>query len=100
MRNYRFPVARYGFTFAQLERIALRLALRTGRARLMWVNRKGRAHIIAEGAGGYRHVKTPDSPYMSLVGHVPGGDSIDWQAGGLCEVTPVCGETRPTPDNL
>jgi hypothetical protein len=103
--NYHIRLARYGYTFAQIERIAARLAVRTGRARLAWVNRKGRAHIIAEGASGYRHVArvnpAPNEVSYSLAGHVPPFDSIDWRNGALVECTPCfADELRPTPETL
>ncbi len=53
-------------TLAAAIRIALRLAASTGINRLVWVNRKGRVFIIAEGIGGYWHSSN------GLQGHTPG----------------------------
>ena len=104
--NYHFRLARYGYTFDQIIRIASRLAVKTGRARLAWVNHKGRAHIIAEGVGGYRHELIPPADrlhpncHFRMVGQTPPHDSIDWQRGALVECTPTMEDTRPTPDDL
>jgi len=72
--NYYIHLDVYGYTFKQIVRITSRLARRTGRARLAWTNRKGGAHIIAEGAGGYQQT--------------PQHGSVDWQRGGIVECTP------------
>ncbi len=77
--NYRFSIARYGYTWEQVVRIGAKLALHTGVNRLIWINQKGRAHIIMEGQGGYQHTE------KGLVGHVPTCESVDFRNAGLCE---------------
>jgi hypothetical protein len=83
MRNYRFPLARYGLSVQQLHRIALRLACRTGVARRVWVNARGRAYITFEGEGGYTDTYCPDDGVHHITGHSPTGEAI-----GLVEILP------------
>jgi hypothetical protein len=91
--NYHFNLRKRGWTFWTVERIAQRLALRTGRARLAWSTVKGRAHIIVEGPEGFQRAPTvnpdPNDVGYRLAGQTPPHDSVDWQNGALVECTPV-----------
>lgn len=78
MSNYHFNLAKRGYTFAQIIRIAARLAAISGHSRLAWINRHGRAHIIAD----YGHDETG-----AIIGNRPPHNCIDWNRGGLCELT-------------
>jgi hypothetical protein len=90
--NYHYNLRRSGLTWWQWTRIALRLALKTGVPRLLWLSKKGRIHIIAEGDYWREPVDDgPDGCGYTLAGQCPPHDSIDWQNGGLVE----CYKLRP-----
>lgn len=79
-RNYHMK----GYTFDQVTRIALRLAVSTGVARLAWMNSKGRAHIIFEGQGGYQ--RTISGGVSHVTGNVPPRSHV----GEVVEAIPHC----------
>ena len=86
--NHRFKIARYGWTFDRLIRITSKLVAADGVSRMVWINTRGRAYIIRYGDGGYQRTGsgTLHDPFVTT-GHVPSYDSIDWNNGGLCELT-------------
>jgi hypothetical protein len=91
--NYHLNARKRGLSFWAVVRIAQRLAIRTGKARLAWINCKGRAHIIVEGPEGFQREPVPnpgpsDATYR-LTGNVPRGPrSIDWANAGYVECRP------------